>query len=110
MPRRGRHGPQGSRAGNGGLNAELEQRVIERTAQLEAANKELEAFAYSVSHDLASAIAGNRRLFARLQEDYADKLDAEGQRLIGMVRDGVGKMARLIDDILALFARRRAAR
>ena len=84
------------------LNAELEQRVTDRTAQLEAANKELEAFAYSVSHDLRAplrAIDGFSRI---LLEDYADKFDAEGQRLFGIVRSNAQKMDQLITDLLAL--------
>ena len=83
------------------LNAELEQRVVERTAQLEAANKELEAFSYSVSHDLRTplrAIDGFSRI---LLEDYADKLDDEGKRVLNVVRNSTVKMANLIDDILA---------
>jgi PAS domain S-box-containing protein len=82
------------------LNLELEQRVAERTAQLEAANKELEAFSYSVSHDLRSplrAIDGFSRI---LLEDYADKLDDEGKRLLNVVRDNTVRMGQLIDDIL----------
>jgi PAS domain S-box-containing protein len=83
------------------LNAELEQRVVERTAQLEAANKELEAFAYSVSHDLRAplrAIDGYTRI---LQEDYAPSLDAEAQRVCGVVRNQTRRMGQLIDDLLA---------
>ena len=82
------------------LNASLERRVAERTAQLEAANKELEAFSYSVSHDLRAplrAIDGFSRI---VQEDCAGKLDAEGLRLLGVIRDNSRKMARLIDDLL----------
>jgi PAS domain S-box-containing protein len=83
------------------LNEELEQRVVERTAQLEAANKELGTFAYSVSHDLRAplrAIDGYTRI---LQEDYAPSLDAEGQRVCGVVRDQARRMGQLIDDLLA---------
>jgi PAS domain S-box-containing protein len=84
------------------LNDELEQRVIERTAQLEAANKELEAFAYSVSHDLRAplrAIDGFSRI---VLEEYAKKLDAEGNRLLNIIRASTGKMDQLITDLLDL--------
>jgi PAS domain S-box-containing protein len=84
------------------LNAELEQRVAARTAQLEAANQELEAFAYSVSHDLRAplrAIDGFSRI---VLEDYADRLDAEGMRLLNIIRNNAVKMDRLIADLLAL--------
>jgi light-regulated signal transduction histidine kinase (bacteriophytochrome) len=83
------------------LNTELEQRVVERTAQLEAANKELESFSYSVSHDLRAplrAIDGYARI---LSEDYEARLDDEGQRLLGVVRDAARRMGQLIDDLLA---------
>jgi PAS domain S-box-containing protein len=83
------------------LNAELERRVVERTAQLEAANKELEAFAYSVSHDLRAplrAIDGFTRI---LSEDYAPSLDAEGKRVCVVIRDNTRRMGQLIDDLLA---------
>jgi light-regulated signal transduction histidine kinase (bacteriophytochrome) len=86
----------------------LDRIIAERTAalsatnaKLEAANKELEAFSYSVSHDLRTplrAIDGFSRI---LLESYADKLDAEGLRLLNVVRDSTLKMSRLIDDILA---------
>ena len=82
------------------LNVELEQRVADRTAQLEAANKELEAFSYSVSHDLRAplrAIDGFSRI---VHEDYHDKLDDEGRRLLGVIRDNSQKMGQLIDDLL----------
>ncbi len=82
------------------LNRDLERRVEERTGQLEAANKELEAFSYSVSHDLRTplrAIDGFSRI---LIDDYTDKLDDEGRRLLGVVRDNTARMGQLIDDIL----------
>jgi len=83
------------------LNEELEQRVKRRTAQLEAANRELESFSYSVSHDLRGplrAIDGFSRI---LLKDQAQRLDAEGQRLLGIIRANTRKMDRLIEDLLA---------
>jgi signal transduction histidine kinase len=82
------------------LNAELEQRVAERTEQLESANRELESFSYSVSHDLRTplrAIDGFSRI---LLDDYANRLDDEGKRLLNVVRDNTIRMGQLIDDIL----------
>jgi PAS domain S-box-containing protein len=82
------------------LNQELEQRVIERTAQLEEANRELEAFSYSVSHDLRTplrAIDGFSRI---LLERQADRMDEEGRRLLGMLGDNAKRMAQLIEDML----------
>jgi len=79
----------------------LEQRVVERTAQLEAANKELEAFSYSVSHDLRAplrAIDGFSRI---LIKDHAQKLPEEEVRLLGLVRSNTQQMGRLIDDLLS---------
>jgi PAS domain S-box-containing protein len=84
------------------LNQELEQRVVERTAQLEAANKELEAFSYSVSHDLRAPLRGIDGFSQALLEDYADKLDAEGQKHLQRVRAASQRMAQLIDDLLTL--------
>ena len=73
----------------------------ERTAELEDANKDLEAFSYSVSHDLRAplrAIDGYARM---LEEDYGPRLDAEGNRLLGVVRENSHRMGQLIDDLLA---------
>ena len=83
------------------LNAELEQRVIERTAQLETANKELEAFSYSVSHDLRAplrAIDGFSRI---LLEDYAPQLLPEVARYLRIIFENTQHMGRLIDGLLA---------
>ena len=84
------------------LNQSLENRVIERTARLEAANKELESFSYSVSHDLRAplrAIDGFSRI---LQEDYCDRLEGEAPRYLKIVRDNAKRMGELIDDLLNL--------
>ncbi len=83
------------------LNTGLEQHVVERTAQLQAANKELEAFAYSVSHDLRAplrAIDGFSRI---LMDDYAAALPAEASRYLGLVRSNTQTMGELVDDLLA---------
>ncbi|TAL43960.1 MAG: PAS domain S-box protein [Methylovulum sp.] len=82
------------------LNRDLERRVDERTAQLEAANKELESFSYSVSHDLRTPLRAVDGFSRILQDEYADKLDDEGKRLLNVVRDNTSRMQHLIDDIL----------
>ena len=82
------------------LNRNLERRVVERTAQLEAANKELEAFSYSVSHDLRTPLRAIDGFSHVLLDDYVDKLDDEGKRLLNVVRDNSQRMGKLIDDIL----------
>jgi signal transduction histidine kinase len=84
------------------LNAQLEQLVIERTSQLEAANKELEAFAYSVSHDLRAPLRAIDGFSKFVLEDYEAKLDPEGKRLLGLIRSNTQKMDQLITDLLAL--------
>jgi len=84
------------------LNMNLEERVIERTSQLEIANSELQAFAYSVSHDLRAPLRAIDGFSKFVLEDYGSKLDEEGQRLLGLIRSNTQKMDRLITDILAL--------
>jgi signal transduction histidine kinase len=82
------------------LNAELEGRVQERTRELESANKDLESFSYSVSHDLRAPLRAVDGYAQMLEEDYGAKLDAEGRRLLGVVRGEAARMGRLIDDLL----------
>src|SRR5205085_8322814 len=81
---------------------ELEQRVAERTAQLRAANEELEAFSYSVSHDLRAPLRHINGFSQALLEDYDDKLDEEGKSYLRQVRGASQEMAQLIDDVLQL--------
>jgi hypothetical protein len=90
------------------LNRELEQRVADRTAQLEASNKELEAFAYSVSHDLRAPLRGIDGWSMALLEDYGDKLDQTARKCLDRVREETQRMGRLIDDLLKLSRLTRA--
>jgi signal transduction histidine kinase len=82
------------------LNAELEHRVTERTEQLEASNKELEAFCYSVSHDLRSPLRSIHGYTTLLIEEYKENLDDEGKRLCGVITSSAAQMGELIDDLL----------
>ena len=84
------------------LNSDLERRVMERTAQLEAANKELEAFSYSVSHDLRAPLRSIDGFSQALLEDYTEKLDMQGKDYLARVRAASQRMSQLIDDMLIL--------
>ena len=84
------------------LNAELEQRVIERTAQLEEANKELESFCYSVSHDLRAPLRAVNGFANIVLNEYAPQLPAEARELLEDIRVGGEQMGQLMDDLLAL--------
>ena len=78
----------------------LEQRVAERTAALQAANKELETFAYTVSHDLKAPLRGIDGYSRLLLEEYNSKLDEEGRQFLFNVRTATGQMNQLIEDLL----------
>jgi PAS domain S-box-containing protein len=84
------------------LNAELERRVEERTAQLETSNKELESFCYSVSHDLRAPLRSITGFSKALAEDYHEKLDETGRNYLDRVCAATENMAQLIDDLLDL--------
>ncbi len=84
------------------LNADLEQRVEQRTRALAAANRELESFSYSVSHDLRAPLRTIDGFSQILLDEYADKLDDTGRSYLDRVRAGSQRMAKLIDDLLEL--------
>jgi len=82
------------------LNQELERRVLDRTSQLQAANQELEAFAYSVSHDLRAPLRHLNTFMDLLQKGASDSLDAQGHHYLGLIRQCSSEMGQLIDDLL----------
>jgi signal transduction histidine kinase len=92
----------GAEAALRGLNDELERRVAERTEELAAANRELSAFSYSVSHDLRTPLRGIDGISQVLIEDYGGQLDDQGRGYLQRIRAAAQLMARLIDDLLNL--------
>jgi light-regulated signal transduction histidine kinase (bacteriophytochrome) len=82
------------------LNADLERRVIARTTQLDAANRELEAFSYSVSHDLRAPLRAVDGFSQAVLEDYGPQLPEDGQRQLRTIRYSAQRMGELIDDLL----------
>jgi len=83
------------------FNQNLEDKVKERTNDMQIANKELESFAYSVSHDLRAPLRAIHSYSKILEEDYMAKLDEDGKRTIGVILRNAKRMGELIDDLLA---------
>ena len=84
------------------MNVDLEKRVVERTFELEHSNRELEAFSYSVSHDLRAPLRALDGFSLALMEDYGDELDDAAKDYLARIRAASQRMGRLIDDMLAL--------
>jgi signal transduction histidine kinase len=83
------------------FNQSLEQKVMERTHELETVNMELESFSYSVSHDLRAPLRAIIGFTAILEDDYSDRLGEDAKRITGVIRESTTKMGMLIDDLLA---------
>jgi signal transduction histidine kinase len=94
---------------NARLYEQLEQRVRERTSELEAANKELEAFSYSVAHDLRTPLRGIAGFSRTVIEDHAERLDSTGVQHLNRIEAAAQRMGHLIDDLLDLSRASRAA-
>ncbi len=90
------------------LNAGLEERIRERTTELEASNRELEAFSYSVSHDLRAPLRSIDGMSQALLEDYEPLLDTDGKKFLHRLRANSRQMAVLIDSLLELSRLTRA--
>ena len=94
------------------LNNTLEKKVAQRTEQLDAANKELEAFSYSVSHDLRSPLRAITGYSQILEEEHGPKLNEDGRKLVASVIRNSNRMGQLIDDLLdfSKFGRKELSR
>ena len=91
------------------LNETLERRVAERTRELESANRELDSFSYSISHDLRAPLRALVGFTGIIQQDYASVLDADGRQLFGRIVHNAVRMGEMIDDLLRLSRLGRAA-
>jgi PAS domain S-box-containing protein len=80
---------------------ELNAALLHKASQLESTNKELESFSYSVSHDLRAPLRAIDGFALMIEEDYVDRLDAEGRRFIAVIRENSRRMGELIDDLLS---------
>jgi signal transduction histidine kinase len=84
------------------LNEQLEQRIADRTAQLQAANQELEAFSYSVSHDLRAPLRAMEGFSSIIQRKFADEMHPEAIRYLELIRENTQEMTELIENLLLL--------
>ena len=83
------------------INAELEEKVMIRTKELQASNGEMEAFSYSVSHDLRAPLRSIIGFTSILEEEYSSQLDNEAKRITAIIKNNTLKMANLVDDLLS---------